>query len=213
MLPNAYDAPCDVALFRGGDLGVRKAGDSRVWDAVMITAGFWVLGAALWMYIDYMGETLKRISTQSMAFHVDFDSFWRSARAMLEGQSIYDTGVDLVNLNPPLWTVLISPLGLFQPITAYRVFFLFSLLIVVGYLAWTVEELHLRPGWTVVGVVMLLLSSPLLATLALGQVYPVLALGLVAAWVADRRNRQEISGAALGLVVALKPSLLLCSCG
>jgi alpha-1,2-mannosyltransferase len=126
----------------------------------MFTAGFWVLGASLWMDIDYMGATLQRISSQSMIFHVDFDSFWRSARAMLEGQSIYDTGVDLVNLNPPLWTVLISPLGLLEPITAYRVFFLFSLLIVVGYLAWTVEELHLRPGWTVVGVVMLLLWLP-----------------------------------------------------
>src|SRR5215207_5302784 len=161
MLPNAYDAPCDLALFRGGDLGVRKAGDSRVWDAVLITAGFWVLAASLWMDVDYMGATLERISTQSMAFHVDFDSFWRSARAMLEGQSIYDTGVDLVNLNPPLWTVLISPLGLLESVTAYRVFVLVSL-----------------------------------------------AVGLVAAWVADRRDGQEISGAALGLVVSLKPSLL-----
>jgi len=143
-----------------------------------------------------------------MEIHVDFDSFWRSARAMLEGQNIYDTGVRLVNLNPPVWTVLISPLGLLEPLTAYRVFVLISLVIVVAYLAWTVEELRLRPGWTAVGVLMLLLSSPLLATLALGQVYPVLALGLVAAWVADRRERDEVSGAALGLVVALKPSLL-----
>jgi len=174
----------------------------------LITAGFWVLVASLWLYLDYMGATLERIGTQSMAYHVDFDSFWRSARAMLEGQSIYDTGVDLVNLNPPLWTVLISPLGFLEPITAYRVFVLISLVVVVGYLVWTVEELRLRPGWTVVGVVMLLLSSPLLATLALGQVYPVLALGLVACWVADRREEQELSGAALGLVVALKPSLL-----
>ena len=187
---------------------MRKAGDSGVWDAVLITAGFWVLVASLWMDLDYMGATLERISTRSMAFHVDFDSFWRSARAMLEGQNIYDTGVELVNLNPPIWTALISPLGLLEPITAYRVFVLISVLIVVGYLAWMVEELRLRPGWTVIGVVMLLLSSPLLATLALGQVYPVLALGLVVAWVADRRDRQEISGAALGLVVALKPSLL-----
>ena len=139
---------------------------------------------------------------------MDFDSFWRSARAMLEGQDIYDTGVELVNLNPPVWTVLISPLGLLEPLTAYRVFVLISLVVAVGYLAWTVEELRLRPGWTAVGVAMLLLSSPLLSTLALGQVYPVLALGLVAAWVADRRERQEVSGAALGLVVALKPSLL-----
>ena len=187
---------------------MRKAGDSGVWDAVLITAGFWVLVASLRMDVDYMGATLERISTQSMAYHVDFDSFWRSARAMLEGQNIYDTGVELVNLNPPVWTALISPLGLLEPITAYRVFVLISLVVVVGYLAWTVEELRLRPGLTVVGVMMLLLSSPLLATLALGQVYPMLALGLVVAWVADRRDEQEISGAALGLVVALKPSLL-----
>ena len=58
---------------------MQKAGGSWVWDALMFTAGFWVLGASLWMDIDYMGATLERISTQSMAFHVDFDSFWRSA--------------------------------------------------------------------------------------------------------------------------------------
>lgn len=174
----------------------------------MITAGFWVLAASLWMQVGYLSGTLQRIATGSMEIHVDFDSFWQSARAMLEGQDIYDTGVRLVNLNPPIWTVLISPLGLLEPLAAYRAFVMISLVVVVAYLAWTVEELRLRPGWTAVGVVMLLLSSPMLATLALGQVYPVLALGLVAAWVADRRERQELSGVALGFVVALKPSLL-----
>jgi alpha-1,2-mannosyltransferase len=187
---------------------VRKSGGSAGWDAVMFTAGFWVLAASLWMQVGYLGAILGRIASGSMEVHVDFDSFWRSARAMLEGHNIYDTGVDLVNLNPPVWTVLISPLGLLEPLTAYRVFVLVSLVVAVGYLAWTVEELRLGPGWTAVGVAMLLLSSPLLATLALGQVYPVLALGLVASWMADRRERQEVSGAALGVVVALKPSLL-----
>jgi alpha-1,2-mannosyltransferase len=186
---------------------VRKSGATG-WDAVLFTAGFWVLAGSLWLQVGYMGAALGRISTESMAVHADFDSFWRSARAMLRGQDIYDTGVALVNLNPPVWTVLISPLGLLGPLTAYRVFVLFSLAVALGYLVWTVEELRLRPGWTAVGVVMLLLSSPLLSTLALGQVYPVLALGLVASWVADRWERQEVSGAALGLVVALKPSLL-----
>jgi alpha-1,2-mannosyltransferase len=52
-----------------------------------------------------------------------------------------------------------------------------------------------------------LLSSPMLGTLALGQIYPLLALGLVAAWVADRRDRSVLSGVALGLVVAVKPLL------
>jgi alpha-1,2-mannosyltransferase len=174
----------------------------------MFTAGFWVLAASLWLQVGFMGAALGRIATESMQVHLDFDSFWRSARAMLEGQNIYDTGVETLNLNPPLWTVLISPLGLLEPITAYRVFVLISVVVTVGYLAWTVEELRLGPAWTAVGIVMLLLSSPLLATLALGQVYPVLALGLVASWMADRREKHAVSGAALGFVVALKPSLL-----
>src|SRR4051812_36545269 len=182
---------------------MRKSGCSAGWDAVMFTAGFWVLAASLWLQVGFMGAALGRIATGSMDVHLDFDTFWRSARAMLEGQNIYDTGGKTLNLNPPVWTVLISPLGLLEPITAYRAFVLISLVVTVGYLAWTVEELRLGPAWTAVGVVMLLLSSPLLATLALGQVYPVLALGLVASWMADRREKHAVSGAALGIVVAL----------
>jgi len=68
-------------------------------------------------------------------------------------------------------------------------------------------EARLGPRWAVPGTVLLVLSSPLLKTLALGQIYPVLAAGLVAAWVSDRKGRVVISGSALGLVVALKPSL------
>ena len=180
---------------------------ARARDAVLYTAAFWVFAAAVWMDVWYLGGALGRISTESMQVHVDFDSFWRSARALLEGGDIYDTGARLLNLNPPVWTVLISPLGLMEAIDAYRLFVLLCVLVVLGYLAWTAEELRLGPGWAVVGGGLLLLSSPLISTLALGQVYPVLALGLVASWILDRREDQRLSGAALGLVVALKPSL------
>ncbi len=182
-------------------------GGARVWDAVLLTVAFWVFVAAVWMDVRYLGGALGRISTSSMRVHVDFDSFWLSARAFLGGGDIYDAGARLVNLNPPVWTVLISPLGLLEAIDAYRLFVVVSILLVLGYLAWTAEELRLRPVWAVVGAGLLLLSSPLLSTLALGQVYPVLALGLVAAWISDRRDHQRLSGASLGLVVALKPSL------
>jgi alpha-1,2-mannosyltransferase/arabinofuranan 3-O-arabinosyltransferase len=182
-------------------------GGARVWDAILYTVAFWVFVAAVWMNVRFLGGALGRISTSSMRVHVDFDSFWRSARAFLGGGDIYDAGARLVNLNPPVWTVLISPLGLLEAIDAYRLFVVVSILLVLGYLAWTAEELRLRPVWAVVGAGLLLLSSPLLSTLALGQVYPVLALGLVAAWISDRRDRQWPSGASLGLVVALKPSL------
>jgi alpha-1,2-mannosyltransferase/arabinofuranan 3-O-arabinosyltransferase len=184
-----------------------RGGGAKARDAVLYTAAFWVFVAALWMDVSFLGGALGRISTGSMRVHVDFDSFWRSARALLEGGDIYDAGARLVNLNPPVWTVLISPLGLMEAIDAYRLFVLLSVLIVLGYLAWTAEELGLRPVWAVVGAGLLLLSSPLISTLALGQVYPVLALGLVAAWVLDRRENRRLSGVALGLVVALKPSL------
>jgi alpha-1,2-mannosyltransferase len=196
-----------LASFGNGDLGVRKSRRADVWEAVLISAALWVLALALWLDVTFLGGILERISTDSMAIHGDFDTFWRSAAAFWEGRDVYDTGAGLTNLNPPLWTLLISPLGLLEPLVAYRVFVLISVLITVGYLAWMAEEARLRPRWTVVGAVMLLLSSPLLATLALGQIYPVLALGLVAAWVADRRGRSSIAGVALGLVVALKPSL------
>lgn len=190
---------------RSGLAGRGKS--SRASDAVLYTVAFWVFVASVWMNVRFLGGVLERISTDSMNVHVDFDSFWRSARALLEGGDIYDAGARLVNLNPPVWTVLISPLALMEAIDAYRLFVVLSVLVVLGYLAWTAEEVGLRPVWAVVGSGLLLLSSPLLSTLALGQVYPVLALGLVATWIWDRRDRQWASGAALGLVVALKPSL------
>jgi alpha-1,2-mannosyltransferase len=185
-------------------------GDRRadVRDTVLITAAVWVLALALWLDVRFMGAILGRISTDTMAIHGDFDTFWRSARAFWEGRDVYATGAELENLNPPLWVLLISLLGLLEPLVAYRFFVMITLFVTVGYLAWVAGELRLRPAWAVVGGVMLLLSSPMLATLALGQIYPFLALGLVAAWISDRRGRHTVSGVALGLVVALKPSLV-----
>ena len=186
---------------------MRKSRGADVRDAILAVAAIWVLALALWLDVRFMGGILSRISTDAMNVHGDFDTFWRSARGFWEGKNVYATGAELKNLNPPLWVLLISPFGLLEPLVAYRCFVLITLFVTVGYLAWMAGELRLRPAWAVVGTAMLLLSSPLLATLALGQIYPVLALGLVAAWVTDRRGRLVVSGGVLGIVVALKPSL------
>jgi hypothetical protein len=74
----------------------------------------------------------------------------------------------------------------------------------VVYLAWMAEELGLRAGWAVGGTVMLLLSMPLITTLSLGQIYPILAFGLVAAWVAERRGKSMAAGFALGFVITIR---------
>ena len=186
---------------------MHKSRRSDVRDALLITVAFWVLVLALWLDVRSIAGILERISTTSMNIHGDFDTFWRSSAAFWEGRDVYDTGARLENLNPPLWILLISPFGLLEPLIAFRVFVLMTLVMTVGYLAWMADELRLRPVWAVVGTAMLLFSSPLLATLALGQIYPILALLLVAAWMADRRDKLSFCGGILGVVVALKPSL------
>ena len=186
---------------------MHKSRRSDVRDALLITVAFWVLVLALWLDVRSIAGILERISTTSMNIHGDFDTFWRSSAAFWEGRDVYDTGAQLQNLNPPLWILLISPFGLLEPLIAYRVFVLMTLVMTVGYLAWMADEVRLRPVWAVVGTAMLLFSSPLLATLALGQIYPILALLLVAAWMADRRDKLSFCGGILGVVVALKPSL------
>jgi alpha-1,2-mannosyltransferase/arabinofuranan 3-O-arabinosyltransferase len=186
---------------------VLKDAVRRAWIWLLVVSAVGVLLLSVGINVSLGAGTLERISTDSMDVHADFDTFWRSADAMWEGRDIYEAGARLVNLNPPFWTVLLAPFGLMEPLTAYRVFVLVSVFTTIGYLAWMADELRLRAGPTALAVGLLLLSSPLLATLALGQMYPVLALGLVAAWVFDRRDNPTLSGVALGLTVALKPSL------
>jgi len=166
-----------------------------------------VLLFALGLDVYFWPGILETISTDSIRAHGDFNTFWHSAAALWEGENIYDTGAEAENRNPPFWTVLISPLGLLEPLLAYRIYTLVSLIATVGYLTWMASEVRLDPRLAIPGSVLLLLSSPLLKTLALGQVYPVLATGLVAAWISDRRGSLVVSGISLGLVVSCKPSL------
>ncbi|QIN77871.1 DUF2029 domain-containing protein [Rubrobacter marinus] len=158
----------------------------------------------------YLGMTLERIYTPLMPIHADFDTFWLSSRALLEGRDVYETGAELVNLNPPLWVLLVAPFALLEPLSAFRLFAALTAVLMAASLLWMAAELRPWRANPLVGslvLVALLVSSPHLATLALGQMYPILCLGLVAAWALDRRGRPLASGAALGLVVALKPSL------
>ena len=186
-------------------MGGRRGWDA--WDVVFVTVSVAALAISLWLHLRFGDGLLERISSDSMDIHADFDTFWRSAESVWTGESVYDTGARLLNLNPPFWAVLLSPLALFEPLTAYRIFVLLTLVMVVGYLAWMADAVKLRGGWAVVAAAMLLLSSPLMATIALGQMYPVLALGLVATWWADHKGARIASGVALGLTLAIKPTL------
>jgi len=180
----------------------------RELDLALAAAAAGALALSFWLNVRFGEVTLERISSDSMRVHVDFETFWRSAEAFLRGGDVYDTGAALENLNPPLWVLLSAPLGLLEPLTAYRVFVLLSVAATAGFVAWSAREARLSGGRAAAVSAAVLLSSPLLATLALGQIYPLLALGLVAAWAAQRRGREGLSGGLLGLVAAVKPSLL-----
>ena len=123
-----------------------------------------------------------------MDIHADFDSFPAFGRRHVEREDIYDAGARLVNLNPPIWTVGYGAFcfaGAAERVPALRARHAADHYWIPGLDG---GRATLRAAWAVVGTGMLIVSSPLLATFALGQMYPVLALGLVAAWVADRRG-------------------------
>jgi arabinofuranan 3-O-arabinosyltransferase len=146
-------------------------------------------------------------STDMRELHVDFDTFWHSAVALTSGADIYHTPAKLTNLNPPLLAVLLVPFAWLDALTAYRVFASLTLLMVVAAVLAVARELRLRPAVTATVLVTVLLSSPLHGTLVLGQIYPVLLLGLVAGWIAERHDRPVLAAVLFGITVALKPSL------
>ncbi|GAA4801969.1 hypothetical protein GCM10023200_43820 [Actinomycetospora chlora] len=135
----------------------------------------------------------------------DFGIFYRSAVAFWRGTAIYPPGQP--NFSPPIAVVLLSPIAGAPAVVAYRVFVAVSLVVLVAALVWTAVAVHSRTGGAVAGVVALLATPALAATLGQGQVYALLAAGLATAWVLDRADHQRGAGIALGIVVACKPVL------
>jgi hypothetical protein len=165
----------------------------------LVTAG--------WLYLRHGSANLPRIATTDMRMHVDFDTFWRSAVALRQHTPLYRTGATLPNLDPPVLAVLLLPLAWLDVLTAFHVFALLNAVLVVGSVIVVAVRLRVRQAWATMVVAALLLSAPLQSTVALGQVYGLLTAALTAAWVAEGRGRSGWAGVALGLAVAVKPSL------
>ncbi|ALG13150.1 hypothetical protein AOZ06_45450 [Kibdelosporangium phytohabitans] len=164
-------------------------------------------GVTLWLLVTYGSSNIDRVLAADMSWHPDFDTFHRSVVALVNGQSIYDTGASVVNLNPPFWTVLLTPVAPLDVLTAYRLFgviTVFLVLLAVLLVAWELRAPYWMWWVTAAAVIV---SSPLLGTFALGQVYGVLAIGLAVAWLTQRRGKPIWAGIAFGLVIAIKPTL------
>jgi hypothetical protein len=165
------------------------------------------LATAGYLYLRYGSANLPRIAAADMRMHVDFDTFWRSAVALRHHEPIYRTGATLPNLDPPVLAVLLLPLSRLDVLTAFHAFALLNAVLAVGSVIVVADRLRVRPAWAMVAVAALLLSAPLQSTVALGQVYGLLTAALTVAWLAARQGRSGWAGVALGLAVAVKPSL------
>jgi alpha-1,2-mannosyltransferase len=166
------------------------------------------LVAAAVLHLRHPGALVTLLPGADMRdLHVDFDTFWHSAVALVGGADIYQTPAKLTNLNPPLLTLLLVPFAALDALTAYRVFAVFTLLVVVVAVVAVARELKLTGPVTTAAVLAVLASSPLHGTLVLGQIYPLLLAGLVAGWIAERRGRPVLAAVLYGVAVALKPSL------
>jgi alpha-1,2-mannosyltransferase len=161
----------------------------------------------LWLDVLYPPLPVMIPTTDMYEVHVDFDTFWHSAVALWQGNDIYTTPAKLTNLNPPLLTVLLAPFAWLDALTAYRVWVGLSVLMVLGSLLVVARELRLRPVPVVFVMAAVLASSPLHGALVLGQIYPVLLVGLAAGWVAERRGRPVLAAVLFGITISLKPSL------
>lgn len=163
--------------------------------------------AMVWLDAAYTPLPAMIPTTDMYEVHVDFDTFWHSAVALWQGGDIYTTPAKLTNLNPPLLTVLLAPFAWLDALTAYRVWVALCVLMVVGSLLVVARELRLRPVPMAFVTAAVLASSPLHGTLVLGQIYPLLLVGLTAGWLAERRGRPVLAAVLFGITVSLKPSL------
>jgi alpha-1,2-mannosyltransferase len=149
--------------------------------------------------------------------YLDFGSFWESGRLANMGADPYGIGpltfivpspsgpVAAPNLNPPVLLPLFQWLAGFDPGQAFGVWWVLSLLLYLGTLA-------LLARWQRPPLVRLLWAVNLAGlwhTQELGQVYVPLLLLAVVAWQLLARGHQWGAGALLGVLVALKPNLML----
>lgn len=172
--------------------------------AVVVTA----LGLTVWLHARYPDALVTLLPSPDMAeLHVDFDTFWHSAVALVHGGDLYDTPAKLTNLNPPVLSVLLAPFAATSSLVGYRIFAVLTALMVVGAVLAVTRELRLSPRTQIAVLGVVLASSPLHGTLVLGQIYGMLLVGLVAGWIADRRGHPVVGHALYGVTIAVKPSL------
>lgn len=148
-----------------------------------------------------------------------FGSLWTSGRAATLGlnpYAAYDTtwvfhrsGLSIVdlNLNPPLLLPLLQAFASVSVVSAARCLIAVSTITFVVTVAGLLRNAPYRV--TRIQILWLFAASAFQDTLALGQIYILLFSLSAMVWLCLMRGRINAAGLAIGLLVALKPTLLI----
>jgi len=151
----------------------------------------------------------------------DFAAYWTAGRQVLAHQNPYAQGpvlemerqlgfkepLPLIMRNPPWAAPFILPLGLLQYSTAQRAWLVMQLVMMVVsvHLLWKIYAKQERGFW--VPWVVTATFVPLAAVLAVGQIGPVILLGISVFLFAQERGWDGLAGAS-ALLLAIKPHVV-----
>jgi hypothetical protein len=172
---------------------------ARLARVALPVAAVVVFGAGLAAILAAAGPTLG----------YDFQAYLQAARRLLEGQPLYDPGVDLaggfaVFLYPPPFALAFVPFGLLPDGLALAAWLA---LLGAAFLA-GVALLPVRPDVRWLVLLLAGLQWPFLYAMKLGQVTPLLVLAFAAGWRWLDRPAALAGAIAAGTAIKLQPALL-----
>jgi hypothetical protein len=137
----------------------------------------------------------------------DFQVFYDSGRAWLQGADLYATSARMPNLNPPHFVVAFAALSVLPVQGALAVWLIVNVASAVLASALIFVELRIAASTRNVQIAMTAagLCTGVLVALETAQITGVLMLLMTLAWSASRRGRWIACGIIVGLIVSVKP--------
>jgi hypothetical protein len=153
----------------------------------------------------------------------DFCRMYYTARAYWQGEDMYgwnpatparvgdDKVIQLWNMNPPHFHLVLLPLGLLPPTMALACWWGISMVCLVVAIRWITVEcgLVMTPRVRQLGLVALLGFTGTNCMILTSQLAFVLLVPMTLAWLAARQERWRAAGFWLGVVISVKPFLLM----
>jgi hypothetical protein len=176
---------------------------------------FLILIATIW-------DALHLYATFGLSLN-DFGRFYYGAQHFVDGRSLYDlspatpvildTGAELQlwNLGSPAFHLLFLPLTLLPAKLALAVWWLLSLLSLLWSVRTIIDTLKWRlssADWLLV-TALLLSANATAAQIVTGQMGLLIVAPITWAWVQARTGKYKTAGLVLGVLAAIKPTLLI----